>query len=49
MLDMMEVNSGNSHSKEKRPLDHSKSAIQGKKTTEKEVNTSVFVNYGKYV
>ncbi|XP_015876788.1 uncharacterized protein LOC107413369 [Ziziphus jujuba] len=45
MLEIMEVNTRNSHSKEKRPLDQSKSNNQGKKTAGKEVNTSVFVNY----
>lgn len=63
MLKVMEVNTRNSHSNEKRPLDYSKSAIhgkktysdhsksanQGKRTAEKEVNTSLFVNYGKYL
>lgn len=63
MLEIMEVNTRNSHSNEKRPFDHtksanqgkktfsdhSKSANQGKKTAEKEVNTSVVVNYGKYI
>ena len=62
MLEIMEVNTRNLHSNEKRPFDHSKptnqgkktfsdnskSACQGKMTAEKEVNTSVFVNYGKY-
>ncbi|KAF3434032.1 hypothetical protein FNV43_RR25135 [Rhamnella rubrinervis] len=62
MLEIMEVNTRNSHSNEKRPFDHSKSAnqgkksfsdhsksaVQGKKTAEKEVNTSVFVNYAAF-
>ncbi|PON48843.1 zinc finger protein [Trema orientale] len=41
----MEVNAGNSPSNGKQPSEHSKSANKGKRAADKEIKTSVFVNY----
>lgn len=46
-LEIMEVNAGNSHSNGKELLEQPKFASQCNEANEKEVKTSVFVNYGK--